>query len=169
VSNVAGDFGVTNYKACGGSNWGWGVHSPVSGLAGRYQGDTNGLEHGNGLICRGGNGQPVVTALSDVRDGMGQTIAVGEAVPGWSRHTWWYWFNGSTATCAIPLNYNIPGDSTTEPDDAWHDNYSFMSRHPGGGHFCMVDGSSHFISNAIDRSVYRSLATIDGGELVTEY
>ena len=168
-ANVGSELAVTNYKACAGSNWAWGKFSPSSSPSGRFKSDTDGLEHGNGIIPRGGGGVPVSTRIGQIRDGLGQTIAIGEAVPGWTRHTWWYWFNASTATCAIELNHGIPADALTEPDDAWHDNYSFMSRHAGGGHFGMVDGSVRFVSEDIDLTVYRNLATIDGGEVVGEF
>ena len=45
-------------------------------------------------------------------------------------------------------------------------NYSFFSRHPGGGQFAMIDGSVHFVQDSIDITLYRSLATIGGSEAV---
>lgn len=103
--------------------------------------------------------------MKDINDGFSTTVAIGEAVPEWSWHTWWYWFNASTATCAVPLNYwRIPEDT----DDDWFYNYSFASRHSGGGHFCFVDGSVRFISENVDRKVYREAATIQSGEIVAE-
>lgn len=168
-ANVGSELAVNNYKACAGSNWNWGTFGPVSSPKGRFKDDPDGLEHGNGLIFCGGGGQPRPTSAMAVRDGMSMTFAVGETVPGWCRHAWWYWFNGSTATCAIPLNHNIPADAAVEPDDAWHDNYSFMSRHTGGGHFSMADGSVRFVADKTDLSIYRRLATIDGEEVIGDF
>ena len=84
----------------------------------------------------------------------------------------WYWFDGSTATTAIPLNYNPVSygrDTTpTSPRSAdWQYNYSFMSRHPGGANFGTCDGGVHWINQSIDLPTYQGLSTIDGGELVT--
>ncbi|MBW3541521.1 MAG: DUF1559 domain-containing protein, partial [Planctomycetes bacterium] len=50
--------------------------------------------------------------------------------------------------------------------DNWHVNLGFHSRHEGGGHFAWADGSVTFISENINRDVYRALGSIDGGEVV---
>lgn len=157
---------VTNYKACLGSNWAWGSFAPVKSSKGRNAAEEDGLDHCNGFLCRGGDQPPLVTRMADVQDGTSTTFAIGEAVPEWSWHTWWYWFNASTATCAVPLNHwRIPEDT----DDDWFYSYSFASRHAGGGHFCFVDGSIRFISENVDRTVYRGAATIQGAELLGEF
>jgi prepilin-type N-terminal cleavage/methylation domain-containing protein/prepilin-type processing-associated H-X9-DG protein len=157
---------VTNYKACLGSNWEWGKFAPVTSQAGRNAGETDGLELCNGFLCRGGDRPPFTTRMRDVSDGSSNTFAVGEAVPEWTRHTWWYWFNASTATCAVPLNYwSQPEDSL----DDWFYNYSFASRHVGGAHFALVDGSVRFVSENINQQTYRDLATIQGAEVIGEF
>ena len=160
---------VTNYKACAGNNWGWGrwrYRQP----GGRFANSWNGLDAGNGFICRRNRDQPILTAMSDIADGTSGTFALGEAVPRWCTHTWWYWFNGTTATTAIPLNAPPRPGRTLEQDwGNWPDNYSFMSRHPGGGHFAMLDGSARFVSDTINLQVYRDLGSIQGGEPVTDF
>ena len=168
-ANVGGILGLQNYKACAGSNWNWGDFSPVTSKSGRNADNPDGLEHGNGLICRGGNGHPVTTRLADVRDGSTTTFALGEAVPEWCRHTWWYWFNATTATCAIPLNYKQEPDLQIVGEGDWWHNYSFLSRHEAGAHFAMVDGSVRFVSDSIDRNIYSALGTISGSEPVGEF
>jgi prepilin-type N-terminal cleavage/methylation domain-containing protein len=45
----------------------------------------------------------------------------------------------------------------------------FSSHHTGGAQFCLGDGSVRFISENIDKRVYQSLATIQGGEVVGEF
>lgn len=155
-SNVPGTWAVNNYKACAGSNWAWGDFAPVPSVTG----ELDGLDHGDGLISRGGNNQGVTRRISDVRDGTSQTFAVGESVPEWCRHTWWYWFNATTATCAIRLNYKMQPDLQVWAEGDWFNNYSFLSRHAGGGHFALVDGSVRFVSQEINLSVYRALGTI---------
>lgn len=167
-ANVPGTWGVTNYKACAGSNWNWGVFAAASWNMGRFAGNPDGLDHGNGLICRG-YGRPVVTRLRDVRDGTTTTFAVGEAVPEWSRHTWWWWFNATTATCAIRLNYKTEPDLKVEGEGDWWDNYSFASRHRGGANFGMTDGSVRFVSENINPAAYKMLGTIQGAEVVGEF
>ena len=51
----------------------------------------------------------------------------------------------------------------------WFENYSFASRHTGGGHFLMVDGSVRFVSENINETVYRNAATIQSAETVGEF
>ena len=43
------------------------------------------------------------------------------------------------------------------------------SRHPGGSHHAMCDGSVRFIGNSIALITYQNLGTIAGGEVVGEY
>ncbi len=57
---------------------------------------------------------------------------------------------------------HVPNHPATHFDD-------FSSHHVGGAQFCLGDGSVRFISENIDGRVYRSLATIQGGETVGEF
>jgi prepilin-type N-terminal cleavage/methylation domain-containing protein/prepilin-type processing-associated H-X9-DG protein len=158
---------ITNYKACAGSNWGWGnfVNSSISG---RFSGSTDGLNQGNGLICSGRTA-PVTTRVANIQDGTSNTLAIGETVGAWTKWAWWYSQNATTGTCAIPLNYTVPGTTREGNIIDWENNYGFMSRHSGGGHFGLVDGSVRFVSDSIDLRIYRNLATINGGEVIGDY
>ena len=175
--NIPGLWAINNYKACAGSNWNWGPFSPTVSAIGRNANDPDGLDHGNGIIWRGylggagtkaagPGGQSPATRVVDIRDGLSQTFAVGESVPEWCRHTWWYWFNGTTATCAIPLNFKKQPDLQVAFEGNWPENYSFLSRHNGGANFGMADGSVRFVSELIDLQLYRRLATIQAGETI---
>jgi len=184
-----GTWAVTNYKACAGMNWPVSVNTAsnaplptaITWARGRVAGSPDGLDHGNGLICRGGGpivpsgtpcsstnpcGAPLVTGSMDVRDGLSNTFAVGEAIPAYCAWSVWYWFDGCTATCGIPLNYKKPGVRLQANFNDWNYTYSFMSRHTGGGNFGMCDGSGRFVNQTIDPTIYQGMATIDGGELV---
>lgn len=166
---------VTNYKSCGGANWeGTGSNQfryrkQEKGYGGRNAAEYNGRDKGDGVICRGyeaSNGAPIPTSDFEIRDGMSRTFAFGEAVPeycGWSS---WYWWNGTTSTCGIPLNYEEPDKPRRFNAGEWRDNWGFHSRHPGGANFAFCDGSATFISDSIDLDTYRAQATIDGGELI---
>jgi hypothetical protein len=43
------------------------------------------------------------------------------------------------------------------------------SRHEGGVHIALADGAGRFISENIDKLVYRSLLTIQGNEKTGEF
>jgi hypothetical protein len=167
--NPAGvEWGVTNYKACAGSNWGWGLAAwnPVTTTRGRNAGSTDGLNLGNGILCSNQTGVNGPTRVRDVIDGTSNTFAAGEALPAYSQWNWWYNPNAVTATCAIPLNRSVklppnPGD--------WPNNYGFNSRHVGGGHFALLDGSARFVSENIDINLYRAAGTVSGGEVQGEF
>jgi len=178
-ANCNGPRGATNYKACAGANWAWGdaicQFSTTKGKWGNNANRTNGLDYGNGFICRnGGNLRENYTRIADITDGTSNAFAMGEAVPEWCTHTWWYWWNGTTATCGIPLNYKSaaiqanPGTVTLESQwGDWPNNYSFFSRHPGGANFALVDASVRFISDTIDLTTYRRIAMIADGDAVS--
>ena len=173
-SPTALTYAVTNYKACEGSNWvgssSYGI-AASSGTIGRNNGNSDGIDHSNGVMCRGGattaGGAPVLTANMDIRDGASKTIFLGECVPEYCGWSLWYWFDGTTATCGIPLNY-VPTSGTTVNLDTlastWQFSFGYRSRHPGGANFVACDNSGHYIPNTIDFNVYKAMATIDGNE-----
>ncbi len=186
---------ITNYKACNGMNWpvdplslvnalgtnGGSVAGVSGGTVGRNAYCIDGVDHGNGFMCRNGytvtisgtlvtpNSSPFTTYTQDIRDGLSNTFSIGEAIPKYCPWSIWYWYDGTTATCAIPLNYkpSMQANESSAVLNDWTHNYSFMSRHPAGANFGFLDGSGKFINENIDPTVYRALATIDGGEIVT--
>ena len=177
------EAGTTNYKACAGSNWKYSVDpvtqqlqsTPVPGQKGRLKppkDQDDGLDNGNGIICRNNvlpedKNKIIRTTMSDIRDGTSHTFAVGETIPSLCNFNAWYWFDGTTATCGIPLNYINPAVNPSDPND-WTYTYGFRSRHPGGGNFCMCDGSGRWIRSDIDITVYQMYGTIAGGELIQD-
>lgn len=167
-------WGVSNYKACAGSNWAAGLPAwnPVSSPSGKNAGQTDGLNRGNGILCSNQVNANAPTRVRDVTDGTSNTFAIGEALPSTTQWNWWYNPNATTATCAIPLNQLLRPLPTTNavPTTAdWPNNYAFASRHVGGGHFAMADGSARFISENIDITLYRNAATIGSGEVTGDF
>lgn len=166
-------FAVTGYKAVCGNNWAWGnfPHTHPSGRANMnpHFGANDGLNNGNGWLCRNDSPTwgPLQTQLRDVSDGTSNTLFIGEALPGRCSHSAWWWFNHTTATCAVPLNYYEKNRAIDRTD--WPNNYSFASKHVGGAHFTLGDGSVRFISENIDINLYYGLASIDGVETLAEF
>lgn len=171
--------GVSNYRACAGSNWAWGIAN-TCGTCSRNGGSNNGLDSGNGMICRytGSRDTAPVTRMRDITDGASNTFAVGESLPGKCDHCWWWWFNGGTGSTAVPLNHPNYINRTTPGN--WNWTNGFASLHKGGGQFAFADGSVHFISENINsrtsinnndpvRGIYQYLATISGGEVIGEF
>ena len=103
--------------------------------------------------------------MRDLTDGTSNTYAIGEALPGWSQWNWWYNPNAVTATCSMPLNGVL---KRAKNIGDWPNNYSFASRHTGGGNFGLGDASVRFVSESIDIGVYRAYATISSGEVVSD-
>ncbi len=64
----------------------------------------------------------------------------------------------------IDVNSRKEGDSATAPTYAA---ITARSYHPGGVNVALLDGSVHFVTDAIDRIVWRAMSTRDGGEIVT--
>jgi prepilin-type N-terminal cleavage/methylation domain-containing protein/prepilin-type processing-associated H-X9-DG protein len=169
-ANLGGRWGVNNYKGVAGGNWAWGDHRWASSFGGKWVNNRNGLDRGDGIFCRNWDGQPKnFTRMPQITDGLSNTFMIGEAIPAWSTHSWWWHLNGSTATCGVPLNYWNPRFGQANERNRvnrrgdWPRNYSFFSRHPGGGQFALGDGSVQFISDTIDYTVYRRAATFDDG------
>jgi len=113
----------------------------------------------NGLFFRVSYQEPQRLAM--VRDGTSNTFFVGEDVPEQNYRSAAYYANGDWASCHAPLNY-FPEPAT--PYD-WFNVVSFRSRHPGGAHFSMADGSVRFVAETIDHGTYRALSTKAGGEV----
>src|SRR5262249_39741947 len=149
-------IGVTNYKGVGGSNWCWGDFYNLGPT-----GTCDGLRNGDGLFYR--DDWKRALCLNQIPDGCSQTLMVGEDIPVLDTHCSWPYANNAVGTAAIPPNTGL--DGTYRPRN-WHYLYSFRSRHPGGLQFGYADGSVRFIKASIRLSVYRSLATIAGGEVV---
>lgn len=129
------------------------------------------------------------TRLRDLTDGTSSTLMIGESFtdPSYVRdgQAMDYWQFGAPSTGGWDCR---PGDlGGTEYSEGLGSAYgkinsrldpsvpgviaelSFGSYHVGGANFTLADGSVRFISENIDLNTYRSLATIRGGEVVSEY
>ena len=174
ASPSATPWAVNSYKGVVGSGWNY-AGFVFSTSRGRNAGQVQGLDLTNGMFCRNHAANatsppPATTRLRDLIDGTSNTLAIGEALPDLCNRTWWFGWNSSIATAGLPLNYYVTyvQSNPTNPSD-WNRNYGFNSRHTGGGQFALGDGSVRFVSQNIDLAIYRAVASISGGEAVSEF
>jgi len=117
--------------------------------------------------------------LADIIDGTTNTIAMGEMRPacsthaknGWShRNALWY---ATTGGINVPTCPGEPGYSSTAADcrneTTWGTAMSFKSRHTGGCHFLLCDGSTRFISQNVDYRTYMKLGDRRDGQVLGEW
>ncbi len=117
--------------------------------------------------------------VGDVTDGLSNTLAMGEFVhrdtvgtyavhPGNVR-PWLWGTNSSTGSYTFKviqysINAKVNRADISPPGTARYNHLPMGSQHPGGANFLLGDGSVHFLPESIDMTVYRALATCDGGE-----
>jgi prepilin-type N-terminal cleavage/methylation domain-containing protein len=168
AGNLVGlPVGRSTYKAVSGANWGDDTSftpSPFQ-LATNWRhvgtnGSYDGLDNGDGIMFRSDYKSPRTKQI--IRDGTSSTFLLGEDVPDENAWVSWPYANNGYGTCAIPPN--LHGLNPIDYPNTW----SFRSRHPGGLHFAVADGSVRFVADAISLEVYRRLATIHGNEPVAD-
>ena len=104
--------------------------------------------------------------IAKVTDGTSKTFMIGEDVPEYNYHSTAFYANGSWCSCNAPLNFGLGQHPERIAVDAWYDAQGFRSKHPGGVHFCLADGSVRFVSEDTDNVLYRTSCTRNGGESV---
>ncbi len=105
--------------------------------------------------------------IRDITDGTTNTYMVGERRTKVSAG-WYSTWTGMVAEGEEAFQ-RILGESDHVPNHPAAHFDDFSSNHTGGAQFVMGDGSCRFISESIDKGVYQSLATIQGGEVVGEF
>jgi prepilin-type N-terminal cleavage/methylation domain-containing protein len=113
--------------------------------------------------------------LSEVADGLSNTLAIGEFVQkDDSRTNRWAinvrdWIFGGDTSCGNmsakmltwPINANV---NRGTPHNVLYHNLPMGSHHPGGASFVLGDGSVRFLGEAIEMETYMSLGSCDGAE-----
>jgi prepilin-type N-terminal cleavage/methylation domain-containing protein/prepilin-type processing-associated H-X9-DG protein len=140
-------------------------------------------------------GPNMVTMASNIYDGLSNTMAMTEGLTGLVDARGFAWSDepcgsivqtgaGQTANILTPntplpdictanpvwcADPNIPNRPCSATGTTDHTNLAGAARsmHPGGVMVLMVDGSVHFVANAVDPSAWRALGTIAGGEPIT--
>ena len=110
----------------------------------------------------GRHSKPKVS-FNRVTDGLSKTIMNGESLPSQCLFLSAYSTNFTTFRTGIPINTFVP-----EGDEArWQYACGFKSRHEGGAHFVMGDGSVHFFPEDIDFKIFNHLGTRAGQEIAS--
>ncbi len=135
-----------------------------------------GRDNGNGLFYRNHS-----VTIAQITDGTSQTFAAGEKSQNLSRATW----TGAVTNAAVPLvalqagaGFDPEGGGAlviahtgenhgpNSPSGQAHGD-QYWSLHPGGANFLFADGSVRFIKEQIGFTIFQSLATRSGGEILS--
>ena len=136
--------------------------------------DVPGRDRGEGLFFRNRS-----VRIAEVVDGTSQTIAVGEKSQNLARATW----TGAVSHAAVPITELQAEDGLSPeggaalvlshtgeldgPNSKPAHADQFWSRHPGGAQFTFADGSVRFLKEKRPLALFRSLATRQGGEVLS--
>lgn len=119
-----------------------------------------GLANGNGVLFSRSS-----VRTSDIRDGLSQTLIVGErGIPLGGR---WGWLicGGTECEHYVGTYFGLsPGADGGSMADL---NRRFWSWHNGGGHFAFSDGRVRFLNYSISEVVFKALSTRNKSEAVT--
>jgi prepilin-type N-terminal cleavage/methylation domain-containing protein/prepilin-type processing-associated H-X9-DG protein len=132
------------------------------------------------------NSNPQVVRLSDVLDGLSNTLAFSETVQGHSNDLrgFAWWNGGAHFSTFLPPNsgqpdvledisYCVPTDTYNPPcigpTSSNPSNIAARSRHPNGVQVALCDGSVRFVSNAINLDTWRAISTNAGKEPATDF
>jgi prepilin-type processing-associated H-X9-DG protein len=126
----------------------------------------------------------------DITDGTSNTIMMGEVRPQCGDHlrNGWMHFNAMWVATTSPINFKIfcvqedngwnsptppPGANPTQPGcnhfQMWTTGMGFKSRHAGGAHFVLADGSVKFLSENIDYVTYQRLGDRRDGGVIGDF
>jgi prepilin-type N-terminal cleavage/methylation domain-containing protein len=131
------------------------------GISGDQTHGCLGIKNGNGILFSLSS-----TRASDIRDGLSQTLIVGErGIP--SSQSWGWLICGGTECEQYLSTFHglAPGESGGTTQDA---DRRFWSWHTGGVHFALADGRVRFLNYSISDSVLAAVSTVRGAESVTQ-
>ncbi len=110
--------------------------------------------------------------VASFRDGMSNTITVGETLPSQVADSNFWNNNGCTFGMTVPINWETPIPELGFGSSNWNSRFSYASKgaksyHPGGCNFLFADGSVRFIQENIDLVTYCALGSRNGREVIS--
>ena len=99
-----------------------------------------------------------------------EVACTAAGAPAWSGQRGAKWINGHMAD-AMYNHYFVPNAKVPDCHNGFH-NFaitSARSAHTGGVQVALVDGSVRFVSENLDLTIWRGIATRDGGEVISEF
>lgn len=110
----------------------------------------------------------------DTKDGLSNTIFVGEVRPECSAHMQQGWLQSNNgqgmASTLYPMNLDTCDSNTSAGCNYWGNwtnEFGFRSQHEGGVQFLFGDGAVRFLSENIDHESYNRLGAKNDGQTVT--
>lgn len=104
------------------------------------------------------------TQLRDIRDGLSNTIIIGERRNDLGTVSW----VGVVDEVSEPFA-RIVGATDNPPNTSPASFQDFRSYHPGGINIVLGDGSTQFVADSIEQLTFQSLGTINGGEIANDF
>ncbi len=167
---------VSNYSASMGSqqNTPGGTHNNYFGHGPVTRADTMNPREISGVIGH----MSWAARIHDITDGTTNTIALGEVRPECSDHVrnGWMHVNSMYTGTGVAINFDTcedsPGAASGTPNwftGQWGNSQGFKSKHVGGAHFLLCDGSARFLSENIDMVTYQRLGDRRDGQPVGEF
>lgn len=159
---ITGPVGDTPVNPATNMRYSWEVASPT----------TTGGWSNEGILLRG-----ECKKIRDVTDGTSNTFLVGES--SWDKNEQRYrsWLRGSWTNTALTIypggndiivsTKNIRYQPNTNGGNNFTNDMPFGSNHTGGVQMLMADGAVTFLSENIDNTIYRGMASRGGGEIAT--
>jgi prepilin-type N-terminal cleavage/methylation domain-containing protein len=149
IANYIGSFGPEELDGCENS-------------AGTLPVMTDGTCKGSGVFHHNSS-----VRIAWITDGTTNSLMVGERRTN-PKLGWFSSWPGMIAEGEEAFQ-RVCGSADHPPNDPSAHFDDFSSHHTGGAHFCLGDGSVRFLSENIDKTVYQSLSTIQGSEVVGEF
>jgi prepilin-type N-terminal cleavage/methylation domain-containing protein/prepilin-type processing-associated H-X9-DG protein len=145
--------------------------NPQTGQPYQFRVTNQGNEATQGILGMGSK-----VRLTDVTDGTSNTLMLGEM--SWNDANYYrVWIRGTydddtnpdrDTTCCRNVDNPFKSTAYNGMDNA--NNVSFGSEHSGGGaNFALADGSVRWVSPTISMETYRSVASYNGGEVVSDF